>query len=373
MGLIKAFSGAIGGTFADQWKDIISADTFDEQTAVVPGVYIQSNRGRGSNNAGSYGVITNGSKIFVPENCAAFIFSQSGIEEIIQEPGGYEYNNGEQSVFNNDGFGQLFHQMKERVKFGGQSEQDKQIAFVNLREIRGIKFGTRGPLVYHDLFYGTDLEVLSFGSFSIRIINPTVFIQNFVPANTRYYSFDDVDTRAQIVSEFLTSFTDAINTLSTSYRISQLPSQALEISKQVAEDEAGAGTWRERYGFEVVKVGIESIEFSPESRALVHQFSSNKMSLNAYEDVSQRASNISAQQKIAQGIQNEGLGDMGGMVFATNMAQSISPSGEMKQPQNQEMSFDEQMSALKKLKELLDANILTQEEFDRKKKEIMNL
>ena len=30
MGLIKAFSGAISGTLADQWKDIVTADSFDE-------------------------------------------------------------------------------------------------------------------------------------------------------------------------------------------------------------------------------------------------------------------------------------------------------------------------------------------------------
>lgn len=43
---------------------------------------------------GSEGVITNGSKIYVPENTAAFIFSESAIEEIITEPGGYEYRHG---------------------------------------------------------------------------------------------------------------------------------------------------------------------------------------------------------------------------------------------------------------------------------------
>ena len=36
------------------------------------------------------------------------------------------------------------------------------------------------------------------------------------------------------------------------------------------------------------------------------------------------------------------------------------------------MSINEQFEALQKLKELMDAGILTQEEFDRKKKEIMN-
>lgn len=73
MGIIKAFAGSISGTFADQWKDIITAGQFDEHTVVTSGVYKRTNNGRGSNLYGSDGVITNGSKIYVPENTAAFI------------------------------------------------------------------------------------------------------------------------------------------------------------------------------------------------------------------------------------------------------------------------------------------------------------
>ena len=170
MGIIKAFTDSISGTFADQWKEIITVQAFDEHTAVSPGVLQVSNNGRGVNSQGSIGVISNGSKIFIPENTAAFIFSQSGIEEIITEPGGYEYQNGESSIFNGDGLKKsLFDNVVNRVGFGGQSDQQKQICFVNLREIRDIRFGTRGPVMYNDLFYGTDLEVRAFGTFSIRL------------------------------------------------------------------------------------------------------------------------------------------------------------------------------------------------------------
>ncbi|WP_261070592.1 hypothetical protein [Streptococcus mitis] len=34
MGLIKAITDSIGGTFADQWKEIITVHAFDEHTAV---------------------------------------------------------------------------------------------------------------------------------------------------------------------------------------------------------------------------------------------------------------------------------------------------------------------------------------------------
>ena len=97
------------------------------------------------------------------------------------------------------------------------------------------------------------------------------------------------------------------------------------------------------------------------------------MNIRAYEDVSQRASNIAAQQKIAQGIQENGLGNGGGMLFGMNMAQNIGPQGQPASTPSTSMSFDEQIETLKKLKELVDLGVLTQEEFDAKKKEIMGL
>ena len=192
MGIIKAFTESVSGTLADQWIDVFTAAPFDELTVVSPGVKKTSNNGRGSNYKGSEGVISNGSKIFIPENTAAFIFSQNSIENIITTPGAYEYQEGEDSVFNGDGFkNSVFEQVKDRIKFGGMPSAQKQIAFVNLREIRNIKFGTRGPQVYNDLYYGVDLEIYAYGSFTIKVMNIEKFVKEFLPPNVNLYSFGD--------------------------------------------------------------------------------------------------------------------------------------------------------------------------------------
>jgi membrane protease subunit (stomatin/prohibitin family) len=374
MGIIQAFTGAIGETFANQWKEIITAGHFDEHTVVSSGMWKQTKNGSGSNYNTPNGVLSNGSKIYIPENTAAFIFSQSGIEEIMTTPGGYEYQNGQKSLFNGDGItNSILKQVKDRIGYRGHNSDQKQFAFVNLREIRGIKFGTKGPLVYNDLFYGTDLEILAFGSFSIKIVDAEKFIKNYVPANVSFYSFDSQKARAQVLSEFLQSFVGALNSLSIKYRISQLPSQDNEIAAKIYDASSNAGTWKERFGFEIVKVGIENIEFSPESKELVKQYSSNKMNLKAYEDITQGSSDIAAQQKIAQGIQDHGLGDGAGMIFGMNTAQVLTPRNASQNESKTEMSFDEQIEAVRKLKDLLDAGILSQDEFDSKKKLIMGL
>lgn len=235
---------------------------------------------------------------------------------------------------------------------------------------------------------------------SLRITNPTAFIRQFVPPNVDYISFDDPKTKSQLLSEFMQSFSVALNSLSNEYRISALPSQANAIALAISEDPTNAGTWESRFGIHLAGIGIESIEFTPESRELVKQYSSNRMNVTAYENISQQASNIAAQQKIAQGVQNNGFGDMGGMMLGVGFAQGVNPMtgampGQQVNPANAmaaaadahpvvaqaasqpapapAMSVAEQMETLKSLKELLDAGILTQEEFDLKKKQVLGL
>ena len=378
MGLIKAFTGALGGTLADQWKDIIQPAAFDEFTVVSPGVQRSKNNGRGTNYKGSEGVITNGSMIYVPENTAAYIFSQQGIEDIVTEPGGFEYQDGMTGVFSGDGFKEsIVNQTVDRFKSGGITTENKRIAYVNMREIRNIKFGTRGAQVYNDLYYGVDLEVMAFGVYSIQIIDATKFICNFVPPGVYSYSFIEPNVKSQLLSEFLQSFTVALNKLSDSYRISKIQSHNNELTTAIINDTANVGTWPNRFGFKLVSVGLENVQMSEESKMLVRMYAQRKMDISAYEDVSKRASDFAAQQKIAEGIQNHGLGDGGGMIFGMNAAQAISPNGSLEKAESSTkdsiMTIDEQIETVKKMKNLLDEGILSQDEFERKKKEIMGL
>ncbi len=389
MGILDAAFDAFSGTLADQWKDIVTVGEFDERTAVAPGVRKRNNEGYGYNQ-GQSNILSNGSIIYVPENTAAFIFSQSGIENVITTPGGYEYRDGQLSVFDKQSRDEsgivktLFNQTAQRIGFSGMSADDKRVSFVNLRELRGIKFGTRGPLAYNDLYYETDLEVYAYGLFSIKIVEPAAFVRNFLPANARSYSFNDFESRSQLVAEFLHSFIVALNSLSTEYRISQLPSQAGKIADQIRSEGENAGTWRQRFGIELCGVAVENIEFSDDSRELVHSYSEKKMSVRAYEGVSAQAGNMAAQQMIAEGVRENGLGDGGNMLFGLGLAGSLNPQNasqatEAAAPAKDvdarpaAPSVDDQVETLKKLKELVDMGILTPEEFTAKKKQLLGL
>ena len=80
MGLIQAAVGAIGGTLADQWKDFFTVpDGLAPTAALFAAVKQEQNAGRGSNTKGSDDIITNGSRIVVPEGYGLVLLEQGAI------------------------------------------------------------------------------------------------------------------------------------------------------------------------------------------------------------------------------------------------------------------------------------------------------
>ena len=133
MGFIKAFSGALGGTFADQWKDFYGPRQGIPSTAGLFSAVPQgTNAGRGENVKGSTNIITNGSKIIVPEGTALVTLQDGKVTGLIAEPGGYEFRSDDinsKSLFAGDGIiASTIKESWERFKFGGQPGS-QQLAF----------------------------------------------------------------------------------------------------------------------------------------------------------------------------------------------------------------------------------------------------
>lgn len=107
MGFIKAFTGALGGTFADQWLDFYLPDPSISATAgVFPAKASGENNGRGENTKGNKNIISNGSKIIVPEGTALITIQDGMITGIVAEAGGFIFSSDDvnsQSIFAGDG------------------------------------------------------------------------------------------------------------------------------------------------------------------------------------------------------------------------------------------------------------------------------
>ena len=99
MGLIKAITGAAGGTLADQWKEFFYCDSIDAETLVVKGSKRISSK-RSSNTKASDNIISDGSGIAVADGQCMLIVEQGKIVEVCAEPGEYTFDKStEPSIF----------------------------------------------------------------------------------------------------------------------------------------------------------------------------------------------------------------------------------------------------------------------------------
>jgi membrane protease subunit (stomatin/prohibitin family) len=146
MGIIKAVLGAVGGGLADQWLEVIEAGPMSDTTVMTRGVPVRRDGKRGSNTKGSTDAISNGSVIQVYPNQFMLLTDGGKIVDYSAEPGYYKVDNGAMPSMFNGEFGKALSETFSRVKFGGVPSASQRAYFINLPEIKGIKFGTPNPV-----------------------------------------------------------------------------------------------------------------------------------------------------------------------------------------------------------------------------------
>ena len=133
MGIIKAFFGAVGGSLADQWQEVIEADAMSDTTVFCKGVKVRANDKRSSNKKGTQDVISNGSIIHVYPNQFMMLVDGGKIVDYTAEEGYYKVDNTATPSLFNGQFGESLKETFSRFKYGGVPSQKQQVFYVNLQ------------------------------------------------------------------------------------------------------------------------------------------------------------------------------------------------------------------------------------------------
>lgn len=267
MGLIKAATSTIGGGLADQWLEIIEPDDMGDTTVMTKGVKVRKDSKRGSNRKGTDDVITDGSVVHVYPNMMMLLVDGGKIIDYTAEEGYYTVqNNSAPSMFNGS-LKAAISETFDRFKFGGVTPQKQQVFYINLQEIKGIRFGTSSPLNYFDNFYNAELFLRTHGTYSIKVTDPILFYTNAIPRNKTQVEINDINE--QYLAEFLTALQATINKMSADgERISYVPSKSMELSKYMSD--VLDDSWRDLRGMEIVAVAVASISYTDDSVKLIN-------------------------------------------------------------------------------------------------------
>ncbi|MFB8531714.1 SPFH domain-containing protein [Enterococcus casseliflavus] len=318
MGIIKAATSAIGGGLADQWLEVIEPDNMSDSTVMTKGVKVRRNDKRGSNRKGTEDVITDGSVIHVYPNMMMLLVDGGRIIDYTAEEGYYTVKNELAPSMLNGSLKDAISETFDRFKFGGVTPQKQQVFYINLQEIKGIRFGTSSPLNYFDNFYNAELFLRAHGNYSLRITDPILFYTNAIPKNKSQVNINDINE--QYLAEFLTALQTAINKMSADgERISYVPSKSMELSKYmgtVLDD-----SWRELRGMEIVSVAVASISYTDDSVKLINMRNQGAM----LGDPSIREGYV--QGSVARGMESAGSNAAGATTGFVGMGMGMNAGG----------------------------------------------
>lgn len=267
MGIIKAIASAIGGSLADQWLEVLEPDSMNDQTVFTSGVKVRRDDRRNANVKGTENTVSNGSVIHVYPNQFMMLVDGGKVVDYTAEEGYYTVNNSSLPSLFNGSFGEALKESFNRIRFGGVTPTAQRVFYINLQEVKGIRFGTPNAINYFDNFYNAELFLRTHGTYSIKISDPLLFFAEAIPKDKSRVEIQDINEQYQ--SEFLEALQASINQMSIDgIRVSQVIAKGRELSQYMSN--VLDADWKRMRGFEIQSVGIASISYDDESKELIN-------------------------------------------------------------------------------------------------------
>ena len=268
MGLIKAAVSAVSSTLGDQWKEAIRCDDMTGNVLMV-------------RKTTPTGVITNGSTIIVAPGQCAIIYDNGKVIDATAEDGMYTFDTASSPSFFAGQFKDTFKEMWTRFTYDGATSKQQAVFFFNLKEIMDNKFGTSTPIPFQDWSHPIpnrmtntmtplSVKVRCYGTYTFKIDNPAVFMQELAGTTDIYYTSSVV---GQIRSEVMAAFQNVLNELGNSEHkvpVLEMPSQTDEM-KQMMEEAIFDEPIRRR-GIRLISFSVESVSLEEESEKKINEY-----------------------------------------------------------------------------------------------------
>jgi membrane protease subunit (stomatin/prohibitin family) len=396
MGLIRATLGAVGGTLADQWIDFFTVPKDISQTAAIfPAVLKSTNAGRGSNTSASDGIITNGSRIIIPEGYGLLTFQDGELTSLATDPGAYIWDAealDAKSIFvDGDIVSLLVEQSWQRFRYGGRPSSQQLALFVSLKELPNNRFGTQNTIYWDDAYLNAQVGATTRGTYTIKIIDPVLFVRSFLPAtflqNRKVFEFIDPDNEianqlfTEVVGSLAAAFSIYTNDPSKSNRISSIQRDSIGFALSLSKAVDDAFQWSTERGLAIVKVAILGIDYDEQTKSLL-------ATVQRADALAGARGNVNLQASVAAGLEAAGAVDgaaglLGlGLVTGSLGIESLKQDHGDNQLNSTDVPTEKPMvsqpndsliSRLEQLKQALDTGLISQSDYNAAKNKALGI
>jgi membrane protease subunit (stomatin/prohibitin family) len=282
-------------------------------------------------------------------------------------------------------------------KYGFDSPFKCDVYFFSMGLFKGMKWGTPQPIMISDPAFRFPIQMRAFGTFDFRITDPRKFFTEIARTNP-HVTTDEIleDFRSSVVTRFSSVLKKSGKSLGEINANAQdIGMDLLEPLKQEFAES----------GLEIVRFNVESVSLPPEVQQRLNDMDFKKMEAMDQNEIELQnlvgkaniSQNVGDMQKYMQFQMGSGMNpaqnnpgqpgatgpasDMMQMMMGMNMANQMmqNPNAAQQPPAQapaagggEKMTQEQIMATLKQLGDLKAAGILSDEEFEAKKKDLLS-
>lgn len=264
------------------------------------------------------------------------------------------------------------------MPFDDKTPFTAEIWFINKTVKRDMTWGTQSPIPVIDSTYEYPISVRAFGKWGFRIDDSRSFMTQIVGT---LVSADAAKVDKYFIGEITQRFSDVLTKYFTVKKISIFEINAFlnELSSFTEEDikqEFG------RFGIEVINFNVERISIPQEEKEKIQEVLGKKMEIEQISKAKVGQAYITMRtfdtlEKVAEneggatgGLLAGGLGLGMGLGAGIPVGKQVGSVLNMETEQNAN-KVDDEVEKMKKLKRMLEEGLITKEEYNKKRKQIL--
>ena len=251
-----------------------------------------------------------------------------------------------------------------------ESEHKVGIYFFWQTQFLNQKWGTVAPIKYNDPVYKFPVGLRAFGNFSFQITKPESFFVNVVGGKPEF----TVNTAREVISQrFLQQLADTLATAGLGY--SEIDRNRVELANALS---ATVATEFDQLGFKMTDFRLENTDFDADTVARIGKIADTMAEAEAAKAAGLNYAQMQQLGALRDAAKNEGgaagagIGLGAGVGLGQAMAGAMSSGFGGATAGGASTGANDVTSRLKKLDELKAANLISAEEFEKKRAEILS-
>ncbi len=297
--------------------------------------------------------IKNASQLIIAPGQGCIIVYEGKIQDILTEGGKY--------FLDSDNHPFITTLLKLRQNF--ESEHKMRLYFFRTAELVNQKWGTASPVKYMDSVYAFPVELGAYGNYSLKLVEAKGMFSDLIGSKDIFMA-DEL--REIIISRIIPELTSYFGQSKYSYQ--EIDSHLSDISKTMLEK---LQTIFVDLGVSLTDFRIEATSFDSGTQERINKIANLKTEALSAAEAGLDYVELEKLRALRDAAKNEGGLAGAGLQIGAGLELSKSLMSKKEELTSSD-STDDAITQLKKLKLLVDEGILTQDEFDQKKKEILS-